>query len=209
MKISKRDALTLAKILVHHVRDDGETKTEHEDDLVELSDRIDSYLSDEDGTCSDHCEDHHKDAEDDEEEEDEDDEEVEDDGDEEEDLDDEEDEEEDEEDEDSDEEEDEDGVDGAEELEADCFVTPAELNGLKPLKSDGAVVEFEDCDDDSDTVAVIEDGFTEFTITHLRRKGKELHICSDEGDWYVYEVERFPAGWASVLPLNQLVEVER
>lgn len=206
MKISKHDALVLAKVLVRVIdaSQPDDEKTQLDVDLEDLAERVDEYLTDDE--CSDqredpYCEDHK--------EEDDEDEEVEDDCDEEEDLDDEEVEEEDEEDDDLGEEEDEDDEDGAEELEATCFVTPAELHGLRSFKSEGSVVEFEDCDNDTDTVAVIEDGFTEFTITHLRRKGKELHICSDDGDWYVYEVDRFPAGWASVLPLNELVRIER
>lgn len=202
MKISKHDALVLAKVLVRVVdpSQPEDEKSQLDVDLEDLAERLDDYLTGENGTCSDHYES---------DEEEEEDEEVDDDCDEEEDLDGEEDEEEDEEDEDLDGEKDEDGVDGAEDLEADCFVNPAELHGLKPLKSEGVCVEFEDCDDDSDTVVVLEDGFAELTVTHLRRKGKELHVRNDDGEWFFYEVERFPAGWASCLPLNQLVEVER
>jgi len=205
MKISKHDALVLAKVLTRVVdpSQPDDEKSQLDVDLEDLAERVDAYLTGDD--CDDHCEDH-KDAY---EEEDDEDEEADDDCAEAEDLDGEEDEEEEEEDLDLGEEEDEDDEDGDEELEADRYVAPERLHDLKSVKSDGVTVEFEDADDDTDSVVVIEDGFTELTISHLRRKGKELHVRSTDGDWYVYAVERFPAGWATVLPLNLLVEIER
>lgn len=204
MKISKHDALVLAKLLVRVVDSSQpeDEKTQLDVDLEDLSERVDAYLTgDEEDECSDHCEDHK--------EEDEEDEEAEDDSDEEEDLDDEEVEEEDEEDEDLGEEEDEDDGDGDEELEADCFVTPQRLHDLKALKSEGTSVEFENRGDRQDSANVILDGFTEFTATHIRRKGKELHVREENGEWSVFPVSRFPSEWSATLPLNLLVGIER
>ena len=192
MKISKHDALVLAKVLVRVVdpSQPDDEKSQLDVDLEDLAERVDVYLTD-DG-CSDHCEDPV----------------CEDHSEEEEDLDDEEVEEEDEEEDDLDEEEDEDDGDRDEELEADCSVTPARLHDLKSLRSGSESVEFENRGGDS-SANVIVDGYTEFTATHVRRKGKELHVRDVDGEWSVFPVNRYPAEWSATLPLNLLVGIER
>ena len=49
-------------------------------------------------------------------------------------------------------------------------------------------------------------------ITHVRRKGTELHVAESvkhgSRNWHRFHVSRFPKGWADALPLDDLVEVE-
>ena len=55
---------------------------------------------------------------------------------------------------------------------------------------------------------VLVDSYAEGGVTHIRRKGKELHVRDTDGTWSIFDVDRFPKGWADVLPVNMLVEVD-
>jgi len=210
MKITKEEALALSKVLHHNINryTSDESKSNHDLTLEELSARLDEYLvygGDEEETEDEHeCCDHS--------EEDEEDEEAEDDGDEEEDSSDEEDEEEDEEesDEESDSEDDESDESDEEELDVDGYVSVGDLHELRSVKSTNGSLEFES-DEEDDTAGVVDvllDGYHDLTITHLRRKGKELHVRDDHGEWHVYSIVKFPTAWVDLLPLNELVKIE-
>lgn len=225
MKITKRTALMLSKFLSDHVDYEGAKR-----ELVEFAAKLDDYIIGVDDDCADDCEDEcakspvrvrytYPDDLDQEEEEDDEDEEDEDDLDCEED-DAEEDDEEDDEDEGEDEESsegdlDDDDEDEEEDLQPDCYVSAGVLHELNPIRSDGIAVEFEDTEDDNGTVSLLEDGVYvastsadgNLVATHLIRKGKELHVLATDGDWYVYDVKRFPSDWIDTLPVNQLVEI--
>lgn len=212
MKINKEEALVLAKILHQNLGPYGLAavdKSEFQEALEDLAARVDEFLvyGDEEEAEEHECCDH---GEEDDDEGDEDlGEEEEDSGEE-----DEEDDEESGEDEESSEEDDGDyPEDEEEELNADSYVGGEELHALKSAKSSDGAVEFEHAVDDDhsdeDHVDLLVDGYTELSnITHVRRKGKELHVRDGAGDWYTFSIPRFPKGWSDVLPLDELVEVE-
>lgn len=201
MKLDKQDALALAKILHQHVGSalsHTADKTEHQEILEDLAERIDEYLlsGDEENEEDTEC---HKDCceGDEDEESEEDDAEGE--------------ESADEEDEEGDEEEDEEEEDDdTEDLDTDHSVYGEELHDLRAAKSDKGSLEFELVEDaeDGERVDFLIDGLTTYEgITHVKRFSKELHVRTDDGEWHVYEVSRFPKGWADVLELDELVEV--
>jgi hypothetical protein len=202
MKLSKHDALALAKVLHAHgvggpLAGINVEKTEHQETLEYLAERLDEFLLS-GAECDEDC------CEGDEDEEAEDDagEEEEDPG--------EEDEEDDEESGEGDESSEE---DDEEELDPDCWVSAGDLHDLKAVKTTAGSLEFEapeDADsDDEDTVDVLVDGYHECTVTHVRRKGKKLEVRrADNGEWVTFNVTKYPSGWAKVLPLNELAEVE-
>lgn len=211
MKISKKDALALAKVLHQHVAHCAVINDpEFQNTLEDLSARCHMFLvygeeaEDEDGhECCDHGEEDEDDeAEDDLDEEEEDSSEE-----------DKEDDEESGEDEESSEEDDDgDSEDEEDDLESDCYTTGDELHELTAVKSDEGAVEFEHVEADGDEgcrVDLLVDGYTQIEdVTYLRRKGKELHVRDGNADWSVFYVNKFPKDWAVALPLNQLVEVE-
>jgi cobalamin biosynthesis protein CobT len=227
MFLSKREALTVAKLLAIHnnsVLCSGTSDLQRECDA--LKDRVEQFLTgervgledDEDewpaasssaidyGTCNDHdCEDCGEEEEDEES----DDETAEDDDEEEEDSSSEEDEEDDEgegEGEESSEEDDED--DGEDEdLDTDFVVATIDLVDVLKLKTEQGTLTFEE---DAVGVNLVRDGdeVEMRDVTHMKRFGKELHVRDSEAQWEVYDVKRFPKAWTELLPLEQLVEVE-
>jgi hypothetical protein len=209
MRINKEEALALAKVLHTQQGYNPEEKSDFEVTLADLAERIDSYLvhGDEDDCCDDVCEE--EDPEDEEDEEEEEDEEAEDDSDEEEDPaeegDEEDDEDEGEGDESSDSDDEDDDEDEEEDLDADATCASGDLHDLTAAKAKQGAVEFEAVEEGCCDLLV--DGGTEHSVTHLRRKGKELHVRDDGGEWHVYNVSRFPKGWSKLLPLDELVEV--
>lgn len=215
MKISKKDALTLAKVLHQHVGHcalvgDG-ARSEFQDTLEDLSARVDEFLVYGDEVDDDECE--HDCCADDEEEGDK---ETEDDDEDKEDPSEEggeEDDEEEDEDEDSSEEDDDgDSEDEDEGLDVDSYVGGAELHDLTAVKSDDGAVEFEHVEGDDyedPRVDLLVDGYTKIEgVTHIRRQGKELHVRDSDAKWSVFYVTKFPKAWVSTLPLSELVEVE-
>jgi hypothetical protein len=214
MKISKKDALVLAKILHQHLGPYGlassdADKSEFQDTLEDLSARVDEFLVY--GEVADD-ERKHDCCVDKDEEEKYDDDETEDDGDEEEEDSGEEDEEDNEgegEDEESSEEDDDDDSE-EEELNVDSYVAAGKLHDLKAVKTEAGTVEFEALEDrDDDGVCdLLVDGYTEHSVTHVRRQGKELHVRDAYGEWHVYYVSKYPKGWTDVFPLGELVEIE-
>ena len=213
MKINAHEALALAKVLHGHVGDDYHASSSDEDKsdfrltLEELAERIDDYLvngdADEDDEAEDCCE---KVTYDDEEDEDE---EAEDDDEEEEDPADEGDEEDDEDEGEGEEpsEEDDDEAD-EEDLECDDYVTPGQLHDLTAAKGKKGALEFEDTEEPDSVQLLLDGGIEHEEVTHLKRVSKELHVRTTDGAWIVYQVARFPKGWAAVLPLDSLVRVE-
>jgi hypothetical protein len=203
MRISKQDALALAKVLHQHVDHcyaSDSDKSEHQETLEDLAERVDSYLVH--GVEDDCCDDER-------EEEEEEDEEAEDDDEDEEDSSEEGDEEDDEDegegDESSDSDDEDDDEDEEEDLSADAECASGDLHDLPAVKAKQGAVEFEaveegDCD-------LLLDGGTEHSVTHLRRKAKELHVRDADGKWHVYNVSRFSKGWSALLPLDELVEL--
>lgn len=214
MKITKEDALALAKIL-HPLTDyaspvASSEKSDFQETIEDLAERVQDFLlngEEEDEECEHECCADEGEADDDEGDEDLDEEEE--DSSEE----DEEDDEESDEDEESSEEDDgDDSEDEEEDLEPDCYVRGDELHELKaaPLAAEEGGVEFELTDDgDEAEVNLVIAGYTEVEgITHIRRKGKELHVRDGYGNWSEFEVTKFPKGWADALPLDELAEVE-
>ena len=189
MKLSKHDALALAKVLHNYVVDFYNTpeyeKSEHQETLEDLVERIDEFLlgcgeegnkNEKDDSVSDAI------AGEAEKKKSEEDEEV--------------------SDKESDVEDDE-----SEELGADNTVYGDELHDLKAVRTDRGSLEFEAVEE-SDDVDVLIDGGYEYTITHVRRKSKQLEVRrKDNGEWVAFNVTKFPSGWTVVLPLNELVEV--
>lgn len=93
-------------------------------------------------------------------------------------------------------------------------VSPHALNDLSPVKTTEWVpgapakaVEFEMvCR--SETVDVITtDGVTELeNVRYVCRSADRLELYVD-GEWYDYGVTKFPKGWATTLPLGQVLKV--
>lgn len=225
MKITKEDALILVKLL--HAYDSRSYavpagKTEFQETVEDLCERLDDFIvngeeddddyseSCHDGSCID-CSEQEEDEEDDDEGDEDDDEEEEDSGEE-----DEEDDEESDEDEESSEEDDGDDSEDEEELNADSYARGDELHALKAVKSTDGSVEFELVEDDSKEdepvelhVDLLVNGYTELeSVTHVRRKGKELHVRDGEGEWYTFDVTKFSKDWIAAFPVGDLVEVE-
>lgn len=96
-----------------------------------------------------------------------------------------------------------------EEPEADYTVGAGDLHDLTVAKLThaGGSLEFEDNDD---TVDIIVGGYCEVPgVNFLKRTGKEIHVRTTQGRWRIFSIEgRWPKGWASALPMDQLVEVE-
>lgn len=121
------------------------------------------------------------------------------------------------------EEDDDDGLADEEALCVDSYVYSGDLHDLKPAKAkiisssvgdpdDEVILEFEHTDgDDANVCDLLVSGEPIGPITHVRRKGNELHVAennSGERAWHRFHVSRYPKGWADVLPLDDLVEVE-
>jgi nitrous oxide reductase len=185
MKITKEDAIALTKVLSPHtdyfVSGD---RSDYQLTLVSLQERCTEFLLD--GPDDD---------EGDEEAADEDDED---------------DEGDDEEEQDEDEEEDPtDGSDEDDESEEDVVTCSGdELHLLTVAKSKQGEVEFEVVSNNE--VDLLLGGYTEIRdITHLKRGAKSLSVSADGSrTWTAYHVSRFPKGWAALLPLDVIVEVE-
>lgn len=219
MKLSKQQLLDLIKVLTHyemltHRADDYSTPRAI-DDVEGLRTTLEDALTGEDVCCDDEdcgeAESDEEEGDDWDNEEEEEDEEAEDDVDEEEEDSSEEDEEdaesEDDSEEDEDLEDDDESDDEEEELVADSYASSRDLHELKPVKTTQGSLEFEE-DEDGEECDVLLNTYHECTITHLRRKGKELHVRDKDGEWRTYNVAKYPAGWADLLPLNELVEIE-
>ena len=215
MKLNKEQALDLIKVLSHYDTLIG-TSGVDAPTLRATQGRLEKFVLGEDDCC-DH-------AEEDDDEEDEEDEEADEDSASEEDeeesrkpKDDEGDEADDES-----EEADGDGDDDEEELEVDAYVLGSELHDLKVAKAkiisssvgdpdDDVTLEFENTEDDNSSICdLLVSGEAVGPITHVRRKGSELHVAENNGGrtWHRFHVSRFPKGWADTLTLDDLHEVE-
>lgn len=112
---------------------------------------------------------------------------------------------------------------GDEELEVDSYGLGADLHDLKVAKGkiissslgdpdDEVTLEFENTEgDDADVCDLLVNGDPIGPITHVRRKGTELHVAennSGERSWHRFHISRFPKGWTDALPLDDLVEIE-
>jgi hypothetical protein len=212
MKITKEEALALTKILHQHVGGlyslSGVEKNDFLLTLEGVSERLDDFLifgddeADEDDEDEEECcdcghpcgkEDEDEEAEDDDEDEEDssskgnkEDAEAEDEA------------------EEASEEDDSDDEEDAEELEPDGDVDSLALHDLKPTKAKEGTLEFEACDG---VVDLLVDSYAEHGATHLKRKGKELHVRDDAGKWHVYHVARFPKAWTDLLAAGELLEV--
>lgn len=224
MKLTKEQALDLVKVLSHYQALDTrsvDAPTVHatlgslEKFLVgeEEDDDLDSGEADED--CCDHS-----DGDDDEEEQEDD--EADEDSSEEEDDEESDEQEDDEGDEADDEGEEADGEGDDEELDPDSYALGADLHDLKVAKAtiisssvgdpdDEVTLEFENTDgEDVNVCDLLVNGDAIGPITHVRRKGTELHVAENNGGraWHRFHVSRFPKGWADALPLDDLIEIE-
>lgn len=202
MKISKEEALELVKILHPHTDFDG-PKSSHQRVLEKIQDRLTDYLVNDDEECCDHEEEEGDDAEAEDEYEDEEDSSEE--GDEEDDEDEDEGKESSEEDDDDDSEDEEDS--------ADITVYGDELHALKACTTSDGALEFEHVIDEDgeeeDQVDLLLDGAVYVEkVVRIRRKGKELYVYDDEGSSHQFDVSKFPKGWADLLPIGDLAEVE-
>lgn len=104
---------------------------------------------------------------------------------------------------------DEEGTEDEQELEPDSSASGQELHNLKAVKSQGVALEFEGIDEDEGSrVYVLVDSYPEHIATHIRRLSKSISIRDEFDTWRTYNVSRFPKGWADLLPLGELVEVE-
>lgn len=222
MKLTKEQALDLIKVLSHYETLVGSCPIDSPTRYATLGSLQEFVLGEDEDSCEadDDCEDEETDDEEDEE----------DDGEDEEDSSEEDDPESDEsEDEEGDEaddagEEDDDGSAAAEEeLDPDAYALGSELHDLKVAKAkvisssvgdpdDEVTLEFEHTEgDDADICDLLVSGEPVGPITHVRRKGTELHVAENNGgsrNWHRFHVARFPKGWADALPLGDLVEIE-
>lgn len=204
MKLSKKQALDLVKILTHYqtLVPDGDIADVHglrcnleervlngDEDEEEIDDEEDK---EDDGTDKEDS--GEKDDEEPGEAEDEEDEEV-DDG----------------------------GPEDEEKLDVDSYARSRDLHDLKPAKAkiigsstgdpdDEVILEFEHTGgDDVNICDLLVNGEPIGPITYVRRKGNELHIAENNRGkrvWHRFHVSRYPKGWADVLPLDDLVEVK-
>jgi hypothetical protein len=205
MKISKKDALDLVKVLTHYQTFDQLVNV----DVRGLCQDLEEFVLERDG-------------EDDYEEDERDDEEVEED-----------DKEKDEEelDEQEDGESDEDDGEGEEddgEGEAAYVTTGVNLSNLKRVKArvistsdtdfevdDPVTISFESDVYSSDVNLIVETDDLRSSIgpiSYVKRMGSELHVAEgwqSSRTWHRFGVSKFPKGWATELPLDELVEVEQ
>lgn len=112
--------------------------------------------------------------------------------------------------------------DPEEELDVDAYALGSDLHDLKVAKGkvisssvgdpdDEVTLEFEHTEDDDSSVCdLLVNGEPIGPITHVRRKGTELHVAENNGGrtWHRFHVSRFPKGWADALSLDDLHEVE-
>lgn len=105
---------------------------------------------------------------------------------------------------------DEDDEDGEQEMASDNDVDAGDLHELTPVKATNGTIEFEYVfDDQASRLNLLLDGETIIEyVTHLRRHRDSLEVKASARDWTAYEVNRFPKGWASLLPIHQLLTVE-
>lgn len=108
------------------------------------------------------------------------------------------------------EEEDDEEEDGEQEAAVDLEVPAGDLHDLAPAKATVGAVEFEHVfDEHTSRLDLLLDGETTIEhVTHLRRHGKSLEVKAAGRDWTSFEVSKFPKGWASALPLGELAAVE-
>jgi hypothetical protein len=94
-------------------------------------------------------------------------------------------------------------------LVADIILSGTYLHELSATKSKDGAVEFERVKQaHACRVDVLVDGYCRLKdVTHLRRKSKELHVRTSSGKWYIYHVANFSNDWINALPVNKLVEV--
>lgn len=114
--------------------------------------------------------------------------------------------------------------DDEDELSPDSYALGGDLHDLKVAKAkiisssigepdDEVTLEFEFTagGDDDSLCDLLVSGEVVGPITHVRRKGQELHVAennSGERAWHRFHVSRFPKGWADTLPLDELIEIE-
>lgn len=192
MKINKREALALVKVLNQHgVGSDthlaSTSKTDHQNTLEDLADRMDAFLVHDEPNCCDVGSDDAKAADDG--------------GEEEEDS-----AEEDEEDDEEESDEDDSDSDDDDALDCDYECTAGELHDLEAVKSSKGAVEFEEVDSHGSCQLIL-DGSTEHSVAYLRRSSKALHVIDDRENVHVYNINRFPKAWVTFFPLDELIEV--
>lgn len=211
MKLSKEQALDLVKILTHYqtLAPDGDVADAHGlccdlEEYVLRGDEDEEETDDEEDEEDDGADEEdsgEEDAEEPDESEDEEGDEADDEG----------------------EEDDDEGPADEEELDVDSYAYSGDLHDLKPAKAkiisssvgdpdDEVTLEFEHTEgDDANVCDLLVGGEPIGPITHVRRKGSELHVAesnSGERAWHRFHVSRYPKGWADALPLDDLVEVE-
>ena len=222
MKLTREQALDLVKILSHYQTLAPDNGVGDADGLCSDLEEFVLSGSDEDDDAAEDSDD----EEGDDDEEDEEDEDSDEDDSEEEDPEEPDESEDDEGDEADDESEEDDGEgdgDSEEELETDSYALGRDLHDLKVAKGkiisssvgdpdDVVTLEFEHTEgDDADVCDLLVNGDPVGPIVYVRRKGSELHVAEgsdDDRTWHRFNVSRFPKGWADVLPVDDLVEVE-
>jgi hypothetical protein len=127
------------------------------------------------------------------------------------------------EDDEGDEDDDEGDGDDEEDLDVEAYVDRSDLHDLKVAKGkiisssagdpdDEVTLEFESlAGGDAVICDLLVNGEAVGPITHVRRKGTELHVAEDnsgERAWHRFHVARFPKGWADTLILDELCEIE-
>jgi len=105
---------------------------------------------------------------------------------------------------------DEDDEDDEQEMASDNEVNASDLHELTPVKATNGTIEFEYVfDDQASRLNLLLDGETFIEhVTYLRRHRDSLEVKASARDWAAFEVNRFPKGWASLLPVHQLLTVE-
>jgi len=89
--------------------------------------------------------------------------------------------------------------------EPTAFVTGDGLHDLKPATSKSGHLEFEKV---GPSVDLLVDGEPVVGgIAYVRRTGRQIVVEDVHGDQTIYEVSRFPKGWATLMPAGALVEV--
>ena len=109
-------------------------------------------------------------------------------------------------DEDDDDEDDEDCGDVEDVEQHHLTIDAGGLHDLKPATTKDGALEFEKVKARVDVLlageAVIEG------VDYVRRTGRSLEVKSADGDWTSFDVSKFPKGWASQLPIGELAMVE-
>lgn len=87
-------------------------------------------------------------------------------------------------------------------------VEACDLHDLKGASGKDGTIEFEYLDG-TETVDLLVDGHAEMTaVSFIRRYAKKVEVQREDGRWIAFIVNKFPKGWASLLPIGVAVKVE-